>query len=207
MVAIGGMFGGSFGGPLVTHFGRKYVLLALAVFCIVGNLLQGFGNGFAMLVVGRILVGFGSGLATCAVPVFVAEISPSHVRGALGTLNQLCIIGGMLLAQLSTMFTDSWEWGFYIPALVCFISALLFLYFPETPSYLISRGKVQAATKSFYKYRNITKSSNGIARRSADREFEVMCNQQKNEHEREEEHHHHYQEAHGSPQTNSNYLF
>lgn len=55
---------------------------------------------FEMLIVGRFVVGLYSGLSTGFVPIYVEEISPTSIRGALGTLHQLGVVVGILVAQV-----------------------------------------------------------------------------------------------------------
>lgn len=55
---------------------------------------------FEMLIIGRFIVGVHSGLSTGFVPIYVEEIAPTHLRGALGTLHQLGVVLGILVAQV-----------------------------------------------------------------------------------------------------------
>lgn len=57
-------------------------------------------GSFEMLIVGRFIIGIYSGLSTGFVPMYVEEISPTSLRGALGTLHQLGVVIGILLAQV-----------------------------------------------------------------------------------------------------------
>lgn len=57
-------------------------------------------SSFEMLIIGRFVVGVYSGLATGFVPIYVEEISPTSLRGALGTLHQLGVVLGILVAQV-----------------------------------------------------------------------------------------------------------
>ena len=55
-----------------------------------------------MLILGRFIIGVYCGLTTGFVPMYVGEVSPTELRGALGTLHQLGIVVGILIAQVST---------------------------------------------------------------------------------------------------------
>lgn len=66
--------------------------------------LMGFSkmaSSFEMLILGRFVIGVYSGLTTGFVPMYVGEVSPTALRGALGTLHQLGIVVGILIAQVS----------------------------------------------------------------------------------------------------------
>lgn len=58
---------------------------------------------FEMLIIGRFIVGIYSGLSTGFVPLYVEEISPTSLRGALGTLHQLGVVIGILIAQVRSL--------------------------------------------------------------------------------------------------------
>lgn len=59
-----------------------------------------------MLIIGRFVVGLYSGMSTGFVPMYVGEVSPTALRGALGTLHQLGIVTGILIAQVTQMFVE-----------------------------------------------------------------------------------------------------
>lgn len=67
---------------------------------------------FEMLIIGRFMVGVYSGLSTGFVPIYVEEISPTSLRGALGTLHQLAVVIGILVAQVSLRCDQTIDgWG------------------------------------------------------------------------------------------------
>ncbi|GAB1296329.1 Solute carrier family 2, facilitated glucose transporter member 4 [Apodemus speciosus] len=81
----------------------KRAMLANNVLAVLGGTLMGLANAAAsyeILILGRFLIGAYSGLTSGLVPMYVGEIAPTHLRGALGTLNQLAIVIGILVAQL-----------------------------------------------------------------------------------------------------------
>lgn len=70
----------------------------------VAAILMGFSKiaySFEMLILGRFIIGLYSGLTTGFVPMYVGEVSPTKLRGALGTFHQLGIVVGILIAQVS----------------------------------------------------------------------------------------------------------
>lgn len=79
-------------------------MLMVNVLAFIAAALMGFSkmtSSWEMLIAGRFVVGLYSGLSTGFVPMYVGEVSPTSLRGALGTLHQLSIVIGILLAQVS----------------------------------------------------------------------------------------------------------
>lgn len=73
------------------------------VLVVVAAAFMGFSKlalSFEMLIIGRFVIGLYSGLSTGFVPMYVEEISPTSLRGAMGTLHQLGVVIGILLAQV-----------------------------------------------------------------------------------------------------------
>lgn len=78
-------------------------MLMVNVLSFIAAALMGFSkmaSSWEMLIVGRFVVGLYSGLSTGFVPMYVGEVSPTSLRGALGTLHQLGIVLGILIAQV-----------------------------------------------------------------------------------------------------------
>nr|GFC03079.1 sugar transport protein 13-like [Tanacetum cinerariifolium] len=113
------------------------------VFFIIGVVFNAAAKNLAMLIVGRILLGCGVGFANQAVPVFLSEIAPTRIRGALNILFQLNVTIGILFANLVNYFTAKIEggWGWRvslglagIPALLLTVGALLVVDTPNSLS-------------------------------------------------------------------------
>ncbi|UZJ53928.1 hypothetical protein CBS101457_003248 [Exobasidium rhododendri] len=83
---------------LVLRRSRNVLILA-AVWNILGGLVQMMAATWPSLGLGRLLTGLGSGLAVAVVPSYLNDISPAHLRGSIGVLNQLSIVVGILTAQ------------------------------------------------------------------------------------------------------------
>lgn len=83
---------------------RRNSMLMMNLLAFVSAVLMGFsklGKSFEMLILGRFIIGVYCGLTTGFVPMYVGEVSPTALRGALGTLHQLGIVVGILIAQVS----------------------------------------------------------------------------------------------------------
>lgn len=78
-------------------------MLLVNIFVLVGGALMALSKlawSFEMLIIGRFVVGIFSGFCTGLVPMYIGELAPTAYRGALGTLNQLGIVVGILIGQV-----------------------------------------------------------------------------------------------------------
>lgn len=81
-------------------------MLLANILAYIAATLMGFSkiaSSWEMLIIGRFVVGLYSGLSTGFVPMYVGEVSPTALRGALGTLHQLGIVIGILIAQVGVL--------------------------------------------------------------------------------------------------------
>ncbi|PIS02840.1 MAG: MFS transporter [Chlamydiae bacterium CG10_big_fil_rev_8_21_14_0_10_42_34] len=153
---IGALIGAFFGGFIADSFGRKKTLFFTLVLFFIGVLTLTEASGFHMLLWGRFISGLAIGIVSMAVPLYIAEMSPPENRGALVSINQLCITLGILIAYLVTYgYSESGQWrdmfGFaFIPIGLQFVGLFLI---PETPSWLISHDKKERAEKILSKIR------------------------------------------------------
>ena len=100
---VGGMLGATLGGLVADSLGRKKGLILSQVMGVVGGLTMAVSRptmAWEVLLVGRLVVGLTAGLNTVLVPVYVSEIAPLHLRGALGVFNQLAVTSGIFLGQI-----------------------------------------------------------------------------------------------------------
>ncbi|XP_029683742.1 solute carrier family 2, facilitated glucose transporter member 1-like isoform X2 [Takifugu rubripes] len=137
---------GSFSvGLFLSRFGRKNSMLVANVLAFVAVAFMSFSKlaaSFEMLIIGRFIVGVYSGLSTGFVPIYVEEIAPTHLRGALGTLHQLGVVIGILVAQvfgIEAIMGNASLWplllGFtLLPAV---LQCVLLPLCPESPRYLL----------------------------------------------------------------------
>ncbi|KAL2090826.1 hypothetical protein ACEWY4_013089 [Coilia grayii] len=159
MFSVGGIFGSFSVGVFVNRFGRKKSMLMANSLAFVSAGLMGFSKlaaSWEMLIIGRFVVGLYSGMSTGFVPMYVGEVSPTALRGALGTLHQLGIVTGILIAQvfgMESIMGNAELWplllGFtFIPAV---LQCALFPFCPESPRYLLinrnEENKAKAALK------------------------------------------------------------
>jgi sugar porter (SP) family MFS transporter len=134
--ALGAAVAGSFG----DRYGRRPVLIVNALLFGVFAVLTGMANGLLLFLLARFVVGVAVGIASMLTPLYIAELAPPKIRGALVTLNQLAIVTGIVVAYyVDYLFAGSANWrGMFISAVIpsaIFLVALLFL--PESPRWLV----------------------------------------------------------------------
>jgi MFS transporter, SP family, galactose:H+ symporter len=150
ILLIGALVGAFVGGFVADRFGRKKALHFTLFLFGVGILTLCTSMGFGMLLIGRFVTGLGIGLASLAVPLYIAEISSEKSRGTFVSLNQFGITIGILLAYIvSYIYAEKGEWReMFLFAIFPLLIQLLGLFFiPETPSWLLSRGRGDEAKK------------------------------------------------------------
>src|SRR5580704_12035121 len=157
---VGSAAGAWFAGPVADRIGRiRVMVIASVVFAI-----SSVGAGCAITVwdftAWRVLGGIGVGIASVIAHAYIAEVAPAELRGRLGSLQQLAIVLGIFVALLVDAFfaqaaggashplwlgLAAWRWMF-IAALVPSIAyGVLALQIPESPRYLIAKGKLEDA--------------------------------------------------------------
>lgn len=102
-VLIGSSVGALGVGPLADRYGRKRLLILAAILFLLGSTLSMIAIGFWSMVVARIILGLAVGSASALTPAYLAELAPAERRGSLGTLFQLMITLGILLAYVSNL--------------------------------------------------------------------------------------------------------
>ena len=145
---LAAVVGALLGGPITDAWGRKKTLILAALIFGVGALVASFSPNLAVLVVARVLLGLAIGIASMIVPVYIAEIAPPRVRGALVSLQQFMITVGIMVSYLvSYAFSGSgaWRWMLgvgMIPAAILFVGMLPL---PESPRWLLAQDRRQDA--------------------------------------------------------------
>jgi len=141
-VLLGAMGGSFVGGPLASVHGRRGALLLAALPLLAGPLLSASASSFGAMILGRLVAGAGIGLASTLVPLYVSEISPTACRGSRGSVVQVCICGGIVLALLANLaLPGSWRAIFLLSALPGATLAAGMASCPESPQWLLGRGR------------------------------------------------------------------
>ncbi|XP_053318628.1 solute carrier family 2, facilitated glucose transporter member 4 isoform X1 [Spea bombifrons] len=142
--SIGGMVSSLSVGVVSQWLGRKRAMVINNVFAFLGGSLMGLSQisqSYEMMIIGRFLIGVYSGLASGLVPMYVGEIAPTHLRGALGTLHQLALVIGILIAQVLglDLFLGSrtrWSALFWVTLIPAAAQSLMLPFCPESPRFL-----------------------------------------------------------------------
>ncbi|KAK8703015.1 hypothetical protein V6N13_021346 [Hibiscus sabdariffa] len=144
---VGAMVGAIASGQIAEYIGRKGSLLIAAIPNIIGWLAISFANHSSFLFMGRLLEGFGVGIISYTVPVYIAEIAPQNMRGSLGSVNQLSVTIGIMLAYLLGLFTN-WRVLAVLGILPCLILIPGLFFIPESPRWLAKMGMMEEAESS-----------------------------------------------------------
>ena len=158
---IGCFVGAFFAGRLADLIGRRNTMMVAAVLFLIGALVQGFADSQAIFVVARFAGGMAVGAASVLSPAYISEVAPASIRGRLTTVQQIMIITGLTAAFLVNYFLadaagqstetwwlglDAWRWMYLMQAVPAAIFLLALLLIPESPRYLVSKGRDDKAT-------------------------------------------------------------
>lgn len=166
---IGCLVGALSAGKMSDRFGRKPILTLAAGLFICTAIGTGAANSFTLFNVFRLIGGFAIGIASSLSPMYIAEIAPAHLRGRFVSINQLTVVLGILSSQIVNwllaepvaidatheMIRDSWNgqmgwrwmfWAMTVPAALFFLFSFIL---PESPRWLASAGRKEAALKIF----------------------------------------------------------
>ncbi|XP_039790722.1 monosaccharide-sensing protein 2-like [Panicum virgatum] len=141
----------TFSGPVSDSVGRRPMLIASSVLYFLAGLLMLWSPNVHVLLLSRLVDGFAIGLAVTLVPVYISETAPPEIRGLLNTLPQFTGSGGMFLAYcmvFAMTLAAQPEWRLMLGALS--LLSLLYLlltvwYLPESPRWLVSKGRMKEA--------------------------------------------------------------
>ena len=159
MSLIGATVITTFSGAVADSVGRRPMLIASAVLYFVSGLVMLWAPSVYVLLLARLIDGFGIGLAVTLVPLYISETAPTDIRGLLNTLPQFSGSGGMFLSYcmvfgMSLMPTPDWRLMLgvlSIPSLIYF--GLTIFYLPESPRWLVSKGRMAEAKRVLQRLR------------------------------------------------------
>ncbi|MDD4637135.1 MAG: sugar porter family MFS transporter [Bacteroidales bacterium] len=168
---LGCLIGAMLSGVLADRFGRKKLLIVSALIFLVSAYYTGAASSFTIFLIARFLGGIGIGIASNLSPMYIAEVSPSAIRGKLVSLNQLTIVLGILGAQIVNWLlaepvpadytaqqiaeswngTMGWRWMFWAAAFPAGLFFLLVFFIPESPRWLYINGYKEKALAALTK--------------------------------------------------------
>ncbi|MCX6134279.1 MAG: sugar porter family MFS transporter [Ignavibacteriales bacterium] len=153
---LGCVIGVSFAGIFSDRMGRKKTLVLSGVLFLASAIGTAVPNEFWLFVLFRMLGGIGVGVASMASPMYIAEITPAHIRGRMVSVNQFAIVTGMLIIYFVNYFiarggdevwniSTGWRWMFASGAIPSAIFLILLFLVPESPRWLIEKGLKEKA--------------------------------------------------------------
>jgi len=156
---------GAFGaGRLADSLGRRTTMLLNAILFLGTAVATGAANSAQLFIAARVTGGVAIGAASVLAPIYIAEVAPAHMRGRLASLQQMAIVVGLFNAFLSNDIlarvaggasavfwfgAPTWRWMFWMEAVPAVAFLLGIILIPESPRYLIFRGKREQARKVF----------------------------------------------------------
>ncbi len=162
---IGCLAGAMVAGAAADKYGRKPLLMFSAVLFTVSAIGTGLFNDFTLFNIARFVGGVGIGVASALAPMYIAEVSPTEIRGRMVSLNQMTIVLGILGAQIVNMLLArdtsvaesqawnvewGWRWMFWAETLPAALFLVMSFFIPESPVFL----RLKAAKDSQQKERD-----------------------------------------------------
>ena len=168
---VGCLIGSILSGGFSDKYGRKRLLSLAAFLFIAAAIWTGLAHTFASFVSARILGGIAVGLASNLSPMYIAEISPAHIRGKFVSINQLTIVIGILAAQIVNWLIAEpvphgattqeilqswngqygWRWMFAVQTVPASLFFVLMFLVPESPRWLVRNGRDERALEVLHR--------------------------------------------------------
>ncbi len=159
-ILVGSAIGAFGAGRLADRIGRRGVMMLSAILFLLSAILAGAASSSIIFIIARIIGGLGVGAASVISPVYISEVTPANIRGRLSSVQQVMIITGLTGAFVANfalaryaggstsefwMGYPAWRWMFWLQAIPAAIYFLALLVIPESPRYLVARGREEEA--------------------------------------------------------------
>jgi MFS transporter, SP family, sugar:H+ symporter len=159
---VGSAVGAWLAGGVADRFGRVRVMVAAAALFTISSIGAGCAFGVWDFVAWRLIAGMGVGVASVIAPAYIAEVAPAHLRGRLGSLQQLAIVTGIFVALLCDasfaraaggataplwLGGAAWRWMFIAGVVPSIAYGVLAIRLPESPRFLVARGRTDEAAR------------------------------------------------------------
>ena len=166
-VLFGSALGAWYAGVAAMKFGRVRVMLTAAFLFSVSALGSALAGSLWSFVVWRFIGGLGVGIVAVIAPAYIAEVAPAHLRGRLGSLQQLAIAIGLFISFVSNYALSNiagspnnelwggllaWRWMLLVELFPAVLYGIMALKLPESPRYLVTLGKDKEAADVLTKY-------------------------------------------------------
>lgn len=184
MIELGALLGAFNQGWIADKISRRYSIIVAVVIFTIGSILQTAAMDYAMLTVARFIGGIGIGMLSMVAPLYISEISPPEIRGTLLVLEELCIVGGIVIAFWITYGTRfmAGEWSWRLPFFLQMIPGFVLLggvfALPFSPRWLVSKGRNEEALANLSKLRQLPATDKRVRQEYTDILAEVTFHQE-----------------------------
>lgn len=159
ILSAGTFIGAVLSGDIADFIGRRTTIILGCFIFSVGVILQVAASAYGLLVAGRLIAGFGIGFVSAIIILYMSEIAPKKVRGAIVSGYQFCITLGILLASCVVYGTQDYQTSasYRVPIGIqwtwALVLALGLSFLPESPRYFVKRGRLDKASQALAKLR------------------------------------------------------
>jgi sugar porter (SP) family MFS transporter len=145
-------------GPLSDRFGRRLAMFLAAAMFLISAIGTALPNDIETFIIFRIIGGLGIGIASVSTPMYIAEITPAHIRGRMVAVNQIAIVGGIALTSFINYYIaqcgdeawridNGWRWMFATGILPAILFGALLIPIPESPRWLLEKKREDRARR------------------------------------------------------------
>ncbi|KAH5214986.1 hypothetical protein HBI62_181710 [Parastagonospora nodorum] len=186
MLELGALIGALFAGYLADKLSRKYAIVVAVCVFTVGSILQTAAIEYAMLTIGRLIGGMGIGALATIAPLYISEIAPPEIRGALLVLQELSIVLGIVVAFWTTYGTrymaGEWAWRlpFFLQMVPGFVLGVGIFFLPFSPRWLSAKGRDDEALQVLAKLRRAPANDSRVFQEWCEIRAEVTFKQEVN---------------------------
>ncbi|KAH3910457.1 hypothetical protein HBH56_142060 [Parastagonospora nodorum] len=186
MLELGALIGALFAGYLADKLSRKYAIVVAVCVFTVGSILQTAAIEYAMLTIGRLIGGMGIGALATIAPLYISEIAPPEIRGALLVLQELSIVLGIVVAFWTTYGTrymaGEWAWRlpFFLQMVPGFVLGVGIFFLPFSPRWLSAKGRDDEALQVLAKLRRAPTNDSRVFQEWCEIRAEVTFKQEVN---------------------------
>ncbi|KAH3971000.1 hypothetical protein HBH64_227460 [Parastagonospora nodorum] len=186
MLELGALIGALFAGYLADKLSRKYAIVVAVCVFTVGSILQTAAIEYAMLTIGRLIGGMGIGALATIAPLYISEIAPPEIRGALLVLQELSIVLGIVVAFWTTYGTrymaGEWAWRlpFFLQMVPGFVLGVGIFFLPFSPRWLSAKGRDDEALQVLAKLRRVPTNDSRVFQEWCEIRAEVTFKQEVN---------------------------
>lgn len=162
VVLLGAMTGAIFSAKIVNVIGRRTILEIDAIVFTVTTLVSALAPNVWVFILGRLGVGFAIGLACYVVPLYISELAPAKMRGALVAKNTMAVTGGIFFSYIIGYLLsplESWRLMLVLGVVPAIILWIAVRRLPESPRWLVKSGRIEEARKLLYETRDSLKEA------------------------------------------------